>query len=410
MSDLRTYINELIQKVLDEESVSGDAGGYNSKFFLAKKKKNTYPPGWKQTSGMPKTSKVYDYKELWKGKKSSMNEDDKQNQNKKQSKEVRPFIPPEFEMPPVMFEPVKLGTDKEPKILFKVASRGNDHILLIDPLAKTALDAIERGRSSFEKESRLPEVVKFVKEKVPPGVRGLIKKHSQGAKIGSSGYIVLPLVLRKGRAISLKNSIISINEKGIKILKAVKANPAKGEGFENQIQLLIWLYRNRDKSELTPSDYATSEGVSEMMASRVSNELQKSSAIDLKQSNGEENDETWFVLNPFRDTNIMPNINTPLYESIAHIVKNKLLTEQTYNKFKSDVKYRTKNEMLHKGIKEVKRKLNEVDRIVEYVSRMKGELMEGEEGIKYWKTTEKYVGQIAETLNKLNNKIKNLNQ
>jgi biotin synthase-like enzyme len=66
--------------------------------------------------------------------------------------------------------------------------------------------------------------------------------------------------------------------------------------------------------------------------------------------------------------------------------------------------------MLHKGIKEVKRKLAEIDRIVEYTSRMKQELSEGEEGIKYWKATEKNVAQIAEIVNTLNEKIKNLYQ
>jgi len=95
---------------------------------------------------------------------------------------------------------------------------------------------------------------------------------------------------------------------------------------------------------------------------------------------------------------------------LIQIVKEELLNEVTYSKFKNEVKYRTKNEQLHKAIREVKRKLMEIDRIVEYTSRMKQELSEGEEGIKYWKATEKNVGQIAEMMTQLNNKIKNLNQ
>jgi hypothetical protein len=97
-------------------------------------------------------------------------------------------------------------------------------------------------------------------------------------------------------------------------------------------------------------------------------------------------------------------------ESLENIVKEELLNEVTYHKFKNEVKFRTKNEQLHKAIREVKRKLSEIDRIVEYTSRMKQELSEGEEGIKYWRVTEKYVGQIAETINQLSNKIKNLQQ
>jgi hypothetical protein len=97
-------------------------------------------------------------------------------------------------------------------------------------------------------------------------------------------------------------------------------------------------------------------------------------------------------------------------ESITNIVKEELLNEVTYHKFKNEVKFRTKNEQLHKAIREVKRKLQEIDRIVEYTSRMKQELSEGEEGLKYWKKTESNIVTISEMVNHLNNKIKNLNQ
>jgi hypothetical protein len=97
-------------------------------------------------------------------------------------------------------------------------------------------------------------------------------------------------------------------------------------------------------------------------------------------------------------------------ESLIDIVKEELLNEVTYHKFKNEVKFRTKNEQLHKAIREVKRKLQEIDRIVEYTSRMKQELSEGEEGIKYWKKTESNIATISEMVNHLNNKIKNLNQ
>ena len=40
----------------------------------------------------------------------------------------------------------------------------------------------------------------------------------------------------------------------------------------------------------------------------------------------------------------------------------------------------------------------------------KQELSEGEEGLKYWKNTEKNIATISEMVNQLNNKIKNLHQ
>jgi predicted transcriptional regulator len=95
-------------------------------------------------------------------------------------------------------------------------------------------------------------------------------------------------------------------------------------------------------------------------------------------------------------------------ESLVSIIKEELLNEVTYHKFKNEVKFRTKNEILHKAIREVKRKLSEIDRIVEYTSRMKQELSEGEEGLQYWKKTESNIATISEMVNQLNNKIKNL--
>ena len=97
-------------------------------------------------------------------------------------------------------------------------------------------------------------------------------------------------------------------------------------------------------------------------------------------------------------------------ETLLQIIEQELLNEVTYGKFKKDVKFRTKSEQLHKAIREVKRKLSEIDRIVEYTSRMKQELSEGEEGIKYWKATQSNIGKISEMVNHLNNKIKNLHQ
>jgi hypothetical protein len=97
-------------------------------------------------------------------------------------------------------------------------------------------------------------------------------------------------------------------------------------------------------------------------------------------------------------------------ESLKELIKQELLNEVTYSKFKKDVKHRTKSEQLHKAIREVKKKLQEIDRIVEYTSRMKQELSLDEGGVSYWKATESNIGKISEMMNHLNNKIKNLHQ
>lgn len=99
-----------------------------------------------------------------------------------------------------------------------------------------------------------------------------------------------------------------------------------------------------------------------------------------------------------------------MYESIENIVKKELLNEVTYNKFKNEVKLRSKNEMLHKSLKEVKYKLNEVDRLIEYTLRLKQELSEGEEGLNYWKRSLKSIDEINIISENISNKIKNIHQ
>jgi hypothetical protein len=104
---------------------------------------------------------------------------------------------------------------------------------------------------------------------------------------------------------------------------------------------------------------------------------------------------------------IKQQAGTKINESIDELVKSKLLNEVSYGKFKKDISYRSKTEMLHKGIKEVKRKIQEIDRIVEYTSRMKQELSEGD-AVQYWTRTEAQLQQISEMVNNLNEKINKL--
>ena len=360
-------------KSLNEEgSTTAGVGGYLTPRAFAKKGQKTNAAtstakkqGMKIASGMPKNSKMLDYKELWPNKKSAMNEDktevdvpedvdddlkangfntlndlfklprsnrenlsDKSKQwikdvllpaarRLKEIKKVgggRRFIPKEFEFPSFLLEPITIGRD-EPRKYFKIATNSNgESILMIDPLVKTALDTIERGRSSFSKEQSLSRLTQYLKERVPQQVRGLIKKYSSGGKIMGNGFITLSLIMNK-----------------------------QGD--------------------------------------------------------------TWFVQNPNKEDNVKDDINVSLYETINEA----LLNEVSYNKFKKDVSYRSKTEMLHRGIKEVKRKLQEINRIVEYTSRMKQELSEGD-GVQYWSRTETQLQQVAEIVNNLNEKIKNLNQ
>jgi len=66
-----------------------------------------------------------------------------------------------------------------------------------------------------------------------------------------------------------------------------------------------------------------------------------------------------------------------------------------YAQFKNSTKTRTKPEQYHSAVKEVKKKVNEINRLFEYMDRLKSELNEGEE-IKYKKYTEKAIQEIKE--------------
>ena len=79
--DLKKYIEELVRQELDEMSTTAGVPGYLTPAAFGKPGQKTNAAtkyaekeGWKRAKGMPKNSKILDYKELWPGKKSAMNE------------------------------------------------------------------------------------------------------------------------------------------------------------------------------------------------------------------------------------------------------------------------------------------------------------------------------------------------
>ena len=86
----------------------------------------------------------------------------------------------------------------------------------------------------------------------------------------------------------------------------------------------------------------------------------------------------------------------------------KLLNEITYSRFKNETKYRTKSEQLHKAVKEIKKRVYETHKLLEYTERLKGELTENDSGMTYWKATNNALAKINETVSQIGNRIKNL--
>jgi exonuclease VII small subunit len=74
---------------------------------------------------------------------------------------------------------------------------------------------------------------------------------------------------------------------------------------------------------------------------------------------------------------------------------------ENYARFRNQTKTRSKPEQFHQAIKELRKKVEEMGRLFEYVERMKSELNESGEGMKYKKHTENALKQIRESVTQL---------
>jgi hypothetical protein len=321
-------------------------------------------------------------------------------------KKGRRFVPNEFEFPEALLKPIRFSYAQDPKIYFKIATNAKgESVLMIDPLVKTALDSIERGRSSFTKEQSLGKLTLYLKERVSQQVRGLIKKYAENTKVLGNGFLSLPLIMSKsgdGWVIQNPNKTDVNKDMNVPLYESeVEETPEVTKAAERLVALL-------NKHGEFGASNNTSDSVLNAILHKRPVELAKwfevSNASALPEDRNIENIlMTWRngAYNSFKQNSINES-------KLDKLIQNMVLKEASYGQFKKEVKFRTKNEMLHKGIKTVKSKLQEVDRIVEYMNRMKQELSENEEGVQYWDKTKQSINKIQELVETLNNKIKGL--
>jgi hypothetical protein len=105
------------------------------------------------------------------------------------------------------------------------------------------------------------------------------------------------------------------------------------------------------------------------------------------------------------DTNKIGAI-TNIKDIALAILSKKDSLQESYSKFKTETKTRGKSDQFHQAVREVRRKVQEINRLFEYVSRLKLELSEGEGGLKYKVHTEKALAKIKEMVSELNQNIK----
>ena len=82
------------------------------------------------------------------------------------------------------------------------------------------------------------------------------------------------------------------------------------------------------------------------------------------------------------------------------IVKKTVNLNEGYAQFRNETKMRSKPDQFHQAVKQVKKKVNEINRLFEYMDRLKTELSEGE-ALKNKKYTDNAIHQIKEETKKL---------
>jgi hypothetical protein len=90
--------------------------------------------------------------------------------------------------------------------------------------------------------------------------------------------------------------------------------------------------------------------------------------------------------------------------------KEEQLNEVRYSQFKTQSKTRAPQEQLHMGVKEIYRKLDEINKLVEFTTRMKTELKGDAEEMNFLKRTHNSLFKINEKIQSINDKIKGLTE
>jgi hypothetical protein len=111
--------------------------------------------------------------------------------------------------------------------------------------------------------------------------------------------------------------------------------------------------------------------------------------------------------------------NTKLYNAILDMIDDiyphdyreveaQMKLNENYARFRNETKTRTKPEQFHEAVKSVKRRVQEINKLYEYMERLKMELSENSDGLKYKKYTENAIIKIKEAVKALHIKTKKL--
>jgi hypothetical protein len=86
------------------------------------------------------------------------------------------------------------------------------------------------------------------------------------------------------------------------------------------------------------------------------------------------------------------------------------LNEARYSEFKKMTQVRTPGEQLHRAIREIRRKIDEINKLVSYTEKMKTEMKSDVSEVNYLKRTKEALAKISARIQETSNKIKRLVQ
>jgi len=86
------------------------------------------------------------------------------------------------------------------------------------------------------------------------------------------------------------------------------------------------------------------------------------------------------------------------------------INEARYTEFKKMTQVRTPGEQLHRAIREIRRKIDEINKLVSYTEKMKTEMKSDASEVNYLKRTKEALSKISAKIQETNNKIKRLVQ
>ena len=114
---------------------------------------------------------------------------------------------------------------------------------------------------------------------------------------------------------------------------------------------------------------------------------------------------------------IAARIKTEFNRYRTHIRKNYpeeykkfTINEARYSQFKRESQFRTPTQQLHIAVREIRRKIDEMSKVVSFTERMRTELKASNEGMTYLNRTREAISKINEKLQELNNRIKGLTE